>query len=335
MTVKWRWLKLIIVNDHYRKEYTHTHTAVPHLEEPRQPLRSERDQLQTWLLVRPQTWRTPAWLQQCLQGWFIVSQLIQKQEKVARPSYGNKRNNVESDKTASAVLRGTACLSFPTLSCLLPQRDIFMFHRNFLAFSARLYACIEFYVTPSKQSYHRRSCFARWGLIFGLSNCSLARQQQTASSSWNLAFKWTREQDPKWWMGSVHQKWTNWFSLREWVWWNGGFGQKRGRNTEAKPKRNGVQTTTSRPLLWVLFADDTKQFCAENLSLILVIILQREKKKYVHYSWCLNSTKNRAGNHFILQTSNPQRNKLKRTGLKSQHPQVNQEVFPYPVLQGS
>lgn len=177
MTVKWRWLKLIIVNDHYRKEHTqrHTHTAVPHLEEPRQPLRSERDQLQTWLLVRPQTWHTPAWLQQCLQGWFIVSQLIQKQEKVARPSYGNKRNNVESDKTASAVLRGTACLSFPTLSCLLPQRDIFMFHRNFLAFSARLYACIEFYVTPSKQSYHCRSCFARWGLIFRLSQIALSR----------------------------------------------------------------------------------------------------------------------------------------------------------------
>lgn len=61
---------------------------------------------------------------------------------------------------------GTAYLSFPTLSCLLPQRDIFMFHRNLLALAAILYACIGFYVTQSKQSYHRSSCFACWGFIF-------------------------------------------------------------------------------------------------------------------------------------------------------------------------
>lgn len=82
------------------------------------------------------------------------------------PSYGNNRNNVEADKTASAVLGGTAYLSFPTLSCLLPQRDIFMFHRNLLALADILYACIGFYVTQSKQSYHRSTCFACWGFIF-------------------------------------------------------------------------------------------------------------------------------------------------------------------------
>lgn len=83
------------------------------------------------LLLRPQTGRMH--LRICSRVCRGDSLHLACSRSRRSPSYGNNRNNVEADKTASAVLGGTAYLSFPTLSCLLPQRDIFMFHRNLRA----------------------------------------------------------------------------------------------------------------------------------------------------------------------------------------------------------